>query len=442
MQKIFSITNVYSNGIKHKIIYIFGIKFSVKIRKTNEEKIKKRFLKLQKRFSKTEKSLKNKKIINIAFMVSLVSMFPAQPLFEYFLKHKQRYNVKILIIPDFRFGIENAKKIQKTTYDELSKLYGESNLIVCPIEKEKDKTDIKKIADIIIPTLPYDVSHKKYNLRNLIKLKILPAYINYGYFRSKYDRELISSGTYSSYWKIFVENEYNLQEYKDFEKINGLNCVLAGYCKMDLYKNDIEQTKEKKTVMIAPHHSVEGGFNDILSLSNFYKYAEFFLDLPKLYPNINFIFRPHPALFLCLEKEEFWGSEKVKKYIDAMKNMKNVKYSEGGNYLNDFAESDALIQDCGSFLVDYFYTKKPQCYMLKNTKQIDETFSTFGKCCLDNVYRAFEKKDIINFINNVVINENDFMKEKRENFAQSKVMLNYPNVAHVIGNYFNQIFGE
>ena len=194
--------------------------------------------------------------------------------------------------------------------------------------------------------------------------------------------------------------------------------------------------------MIAPHHSVEGGFNDILSLSNFYKYAEFFLDLPKLYPNINFIFRPHPALFLCLEKEEFWGSEKVKKYIDAMKNMKNVKYSEGGNYLNDFAESDALIQDCGSFLVDYFYTKKPQCYMLKNTKQIDETFSTFGKCCLDNVYRAFEKKDIINFINNVVINENDFMKEKRENFAQSKVMLNYPNVAHVIGNYFNQIFGE
>ena len=124
-----------------------------------------------------------------------------------------------------------------------------------------------------------------------------------------------------------------------------------------------------------------------------------------------------------------------------MKSYKNVRYSDGGNYLRDFAESDALIQDCGSFLVDYFYTKKPQCYMLKNKEQINETFSDFGKLCLENVYKAYNSDDIINFINEVVINENDYMKDQRDKFAEAEVMINYPNVSEKIVDLFNQIFG-
>ena len=275
----------------------------------------------------------------------------------------------------------------------------------------------------------------------MINSGILPAIVNYGYFRSKFDRKLISSSSYSMYWKIFVENSYNLQEYKDFQIINGENCVLTGYCKMDLYESCKSKEKDRKVIMIAPHHSVQGGYNDILSLSNFYKYADFFLELPKQYPDIDFIFRPHPALFFCLEQENFWGKEKVANYINKIKSFKNVRYSDGENYLDDFAESDALIQDCGSFLVDYFYTQKPQCYMLKNVEQIEDTFSNFGKFCLDNVYKAFSKEDIINFIDEVVINEDDSMKEKRENFAKYEVMINYPNVSSVIGKVFNDIFG-
>ena len=34
-----------------------------------------------------------------------------------------------------------------------------------------------------------------------------------------------------------------------------------------------------------------------------------------MYPEINFIFRPHPALFMLLSKEEFWGKKKVENYI-------------------------------------------------------------------------------------------------------------------------------
>ena len=440
LENLFSVRNYFYNNIMHKIIYIFGIKISIKT-KIN----KKVFFKLQEIYRHKEKELKKKKTINVVFMLSLISMFPARPLFEYLLKNKNRYkyDVKILIVPDQRFGLKNAISSQLKAYEELSAAYGADNILVSSVDGRLDTIDIKNLADIIIPALPYDITHPKYSLYNLINLGILPALVNYGYFRSIYDRNLIVSNTYSMYWKVFTENNYNLQEFKNFQQINGKNCVLTGYCKLDFYesiKNTINK-KDRKVIMISPHHSVEGGYNSIMHLSNFYKYADLFLKLPELYPDIDFIFRPHPALFFCLERKNFWGSEKVEKYIKKMKSYKNVRYSDGGDYLRDFAESDALIQDCGSFLVDYFYTKKPQCYMLKNKEQINETFSDFGKLCLENVYKAYNSDDIINFINEVVINENDYMKDQRDKFAEAEVMINYPNVSEKIVDLFNQIFG-
>ena len=46
----------------------------------------------------------------------------------------------------------------------------------------------------------------------------------------------------------------------------GENTVLTGYCKMDEYKN-ISNPYNKKNIIIAPHHSIKGGFNDIIQLS-------------------------------------------------------------------------------------------------------------------------------------------------------------------------------
>lgn len=192
--------------------------------------------------------------------------------------------------------------------------------------------------------------------------------------------------------------------------------------------------------MIAPHHSLTGGFNNILSLSNFDRYAELFLSLPDMYPNINFIFRPHPALFLFLSKNENWGNEKVNSYILKMKSKKNVIYSNGGDYFEEFSQSDALIDDCGSYLVEYFYTQKPQCYLLKKEADINNKFIEFGKKCLSYCYIAYNEKDIIQFIEDVVIRENDIKKDQRIHFAKENIMYNYQYASDNIIQYFKNIF--
>jgi hypothetical protein len=295
---------------------------------------------------------------------------------------------------------------------------------------ENDNFDIRKEVDIVVPSLPYDTSIDKYNIKNFHKNNKLSVLINYGFFRSIYDRKIYATYTYSSYWKVFLESEYNLSEYKDYSLSKGQNAILSGYCKMDTYK-EIER-KQGTTIMICPHHSVDGGHNDYLSLSNFITYAELFLALPSKYPSITFIFRPHPVLFMFLEKPSQWGKARVDDYISKMKAHVNLIYSEQADYFQDFAMSDGIIQDCGSYLVEYFYTKKPCCYMLKAKSDINEKFTELGKLCLDNCYIAYEEKQIIEFIDNVIINKHDPKRISREYFAEEKVMFNYPNATDAI----------
>lgn len=421
-----------ANG--RRSIYFFGIKiFSYKSKKKNaysclsQEDIEA----IQAKYKIIESKLKNKvkdgQKINVAFLVGLPSMFPAKTIMLEMFKDKD-FNVTLIVIPDFRFGMEHCHENLKKSYQEYSEIFN-GNILLSSADPEKDTINLKEIADIVFLPVPYDISHPKYNLSNIIKSEILPAFINYSNYNAKYDRnQLIASPVFSLFWKVFVDTKDNLEEFQNYSLIKGKNAVLTGYCKMDEFKNSLQHSS-KKTIMIAPHHSILGGFNDILALSNFLKYSELFLNLPNQYPNINFIFRPHPALFPVLEKDKFWGKKKVDQYISDMKSKPNVIFSDYGNYFQDFANSDGIIQDCGSFLTEYFYTLKPQCYMLKDPSDIDEKFISMGKKCLKNSYIAYTQDDIRNFIENVIIKEADVMKEQREIFAKSEVMLNYPNAS-------------
>ena len=74
---------------------------------------------------------------------------------------------------------------------------------------------------------------------------------------------------------------------------------------------------------------------------------------------------------------------------------------------------------------------QPCCYMLKNSNDINKVFLPMGQKCLDNYYKAFNKDDILNFIDNVVIKGIDPMKSQRDKFLQ-ELRLNYSNVAQII----------
>lgn len=69
--------------------------------------------------------------------------------------------------------------------------------------------------------------------------------------------------------------------------------------------------------------------------------------------------------------------------------------------------------------------------MLKKSDDIKKTFLPMGQKCLDNYYKAFNKEEICEFIENVVMKGIDSMKSQRDKFLQ-ELRLNYPNVAQII----------
>nr|MCR5224723.1 CDP-glycerol glycerophosphotransferase family protein [Alphaproteobacteria bacterium] len=293
-----------------------------------------------------------------------------------------------------------------------------------------DKCDI-----VFVPSNDERIEFREYKIYNILLKGILSCYISYGYYVTKDDSFTIVD-TPNLCWKIFVENALNLEDLKERQPIHGKNAVVTGYPKADAFFGLTKTTHKRKKIIIAPHHSIHGyGLQ-----GQFLKYSELFLKLPKIYPQIDFIFRPHPLLYYTLIQQKYWGEEKTKEYFNEISSYSNCIYDTDPNYYQTFIDSDGIIHDCGSFLPEYLFTPNPPCYMLRDLKAIDEYFNAFGKRCLEYYYKAFNQDDIIKYIEDIVIKGNDPLRSKRENFAKKNVKYNYPNASEKIVKYIKQQF--
>ena len=384
--------------------------------------------------------------IKCLFFVTSPSLFPAKPLFDAMM-HDEAFDPCIIVIPDLRWYRSSPEKEMERCLNELKAVSPHDRVLAACRDAKGEWQSPANGADIVCYPLPYDdIYAPQYAPRNAIKSGFLPISVNYGYFRSIYDRSLMGLNHYAWMWKAFFECEETMDEYRKYSIMDG-NADLTGYIKMDsLAKNSVfsgDHSKPcRKRVLVALHHSVEGGTNKTLALANFVRYSDFFAGLPEKYPSIDFTFRPHPFLFKVMAQPAQWGATKTREYIANLKAKPNVTWSDGGDYFREFSVSDACIQDCGSYLVEYFYTKKPCCYMLKSSDDINTKFSPLGRQCLDNCYLAYDTSAIDNFLLDVVLAGNDPKKANRERFAD-KVMLNFPNAAMVaLSHIKDAIMGE
>ena len=368
------------------------------------------------------------KSLRTVFLITSASMFSARPLFDCMLEDSA-FDPIVAVVPDFRRG-DSAEQYMHESVEELRREgYQDDHIAVACADELGRWNDLCEGADIVVYSMPYyQISSFRYSPYYSVGRDFLPIMVNYGFYRSKYDRKLLALDAYGYMWKVLLECDETLEEYQRFATYGGENAVETGYVKMDSLAKKVKHPSDRKTVLVALHHSIEGGMNDTLSLANFIRYLDYFRDLPDKYPELDFIYRPHPFLFDALKRVEGWDDRSVLYFIREMKMKPNVTWSDGGDYLQEFADSDACIQDCGSFLVEYLYTGNPCCYMLKEPGDREEKFVELGKECLDQCYLAYSTDEIDSFIADVVLGGNDTKREAREDLA-SHVMHNYPHAA-------------
>ena len=174
-----------------------------------------------------------------------------------------------------------------------------------------------------------------------------------------------------------------------------------------------------KRVIWAPHWTV-GEADSFFSTSTFLQYADFMLELARKYSSqIQFCFKPHPMLHNRLCRLEGWGRERADAYYRKWQELPNAQYNNG-EYVGLFKQSDALIHDCGSFLIEYLMTGKPCMYLFREVKKAPD-LNRMSIDALECHYHGYTKEHIEEFLLNL-LSGHDSMLRDRQSYRETYLL--------------------
>jgi hypothetical protein len=381
--------------------------------------------------------------LNIIFLVNEKSKWSSQSLYNEF-KKESRINVNIAVCePPYKIFNKRTKTdcflkdydFFKNIDKEAIKLYD---------EKANKSLSLEGLnADIIFYQQPWGVGR----YASKIIGKALNAYFPYSFLLTDNNRMHYNLYSFHPFlWKYFTQSEEHKNLYLSFDKQAEEKLVVSGYSKLDTYfDNEIiddtnlwKITKKENTyikrVIYAPHHS----FNKVsLGLSTFDWNNKYFLTLAKENKDIQWIYKPHPALKHCCIKYKLMSEKEYDDYVTQWNSLANAKVYDSGNYFDIFKTSDALITDCASFLAEYLPTKKPIIF-IDSKKSIG--FNPIGEKIIKNYYKASSIEELNDLIKKVIIQGDDYLYEKRMQ-SLKYVLPNKEKSAIFIKDHLKEIFG-
>ena len=375
------------------------------------------------------RKIRKKDFIRVVFILTEVGVWKTEKLYLKMLNHP-RFQPQLLVIPSLE---------DQYAYNEM-KVFLDKKKYTYTTLNENETIQKRLKPDIIFYQKPYSkVISRKY--RYYYNLQSLFCFVNYG-IHSVLEKHILNQPMLNFAWQVYYENTTCSKEASSLMNNGGHNCVVTGLPIMDelieaskiSIKKDI--VKQKKTIIWAPHHTIPIKKN-WLNYSTFLDYADFMIEVAQKYQDkIEFVFKPHPLLEPKLRK--FWGEKKTQAYYEKWRNMPNTRV-ELGKYIDLFQESDAMIHDCSSFIIEYQYFNKPVMF-LQNGEDHSYNMCSMAKEAYNLHIFGYNKEDIINFIENNVLEGKDYLKSKREAFIKDNLFP--PNGLSATDNIIRSILGS
>ena len=350
--------------------------------------------------------LRHKSQIKVLFVVSEVSMWKTETLYQLMLSHP-RFQPYILPVGDIT---KHDADIEVKTYCN-GKGYDYVQLGL-------DETIQSRIAPDIIfyqQAYPKFIDDKYFEMNNR---ESLFCHVNYC-FQNTVTTNSLNRPLQNIAWMVFSENQICADEIAPIMDNKGCNLKVTGLPFMDellLSKEHYPdpwklQERRKKRIIYAPHHSFMP--EDLVSWSSFLQNGEFILSLAKKYSDeTQWVFKPHPFLEPKLRK--VWGDEKTEWYFNEWRTLPNTQMVDGG-YYDVFKHSDAMLHDCGSFLLEYQYTGNPVMFLHSSQPLKNIRLNKFSEMSKSLHYQAYKNEEIESFLQ-MVIGGEDPMKDKRQAF--------------------------
>ena len=384
--------------------------------KLNQSK-KKKHLKLM------QKKWKNNEPIKICFFVSRINCWMFENIYHIFEK-SGKFQPVIVVKPFLSRGESYMKECMRSTFDALTargfspiKGYDEETDTYLNVRKELN-------PDIIFYTKfwkphfhPYFYIDHFFDRMTLL--------IDYGYNITGHS-EAMNFELQNSVDMYFYYSQKQKEIASKIMNNKAKNVFITGAPKLDpIFSSDYKphdpwkaQAKKKKRIIWAPHHEDKTPPN-MYQLDAFYDLYDVMLEIAEKYSNeVQFAFKPHPLLKEKLYN--YWGHEATDRYYEKWDSLENAQL-EDGEFIDLFLTSDAMILDCLSFIAEYTATGKPSMFTVGSKSRV--LLNDFGKEIYSLLYHAEGdlKKQICEFIENVVLDGNDPLKEQRIKFVNSNM---------------------
>lgn len=243
---------------------------------------------------------------------------------------------------------------------------------------------------------------------------------------------------------FFVEHDSVLRESSRMMHNKGRNLVCTGHPMTEeliaaFRRSSAPVWKQlpghHRKVIWAPHWTI--GDISFYVGSTFLQVCDTMVKIAEKYADrVQFAFKPHPTLYRTLCDHPDWGREKTDAYYARWADMPNGQL-ETGAYADLFAQSDAMIHDSGSFIIEYLLTDKP-CMYLEGEKRFP-LFNELSKAALQCYTKGISQNDIEAFIKNRVLRQNESDNDRRHRFIRDYITP--PNGASAAQNIINAILG-
>lgn len=346
---------------------------------------------------------KEKKKIKVVFLVIFESVWKIDTVFQKMLEDSY-FEPEILICPLMTYDNEAMLK-------EMDSIYNYFKNKGYPVKKslQPDGSFLKLSQlnpDMVFITNPYKLTISEYYEQAF--LNYLTCYVPYYFMATDNagtDFDIYNNPVLQLSWKVYWPHDHCYETQKLVSKNKGSNGLTTGYPAMEaIYLKKSTNNSWKKTsknlkkIIFAPHHTI-GKYST--ALSSFLTFSETMLKLVKKHKNkVQWSFKPHPILKHNLYAHPDWGKEKTDAYYNFWKDQSYTQLDES-EYDDLFMNSDAIIHDCSSFIVEYAFTNKP-CLYLVNENNLEGLLNKFGEGVMQIYEKTKTANGIENFIKNVV----------------------------------------
>lgn len=375
-----------------------------------------------------------KPVIHVVFQVENLGKWKCQSVLDEMMRHP-RFRPSVWFVADFEATPEmvgkNRSMVNAFFERQGVKVLQYPNLQSFP---EQEKPDLVFVCE------PYFHVMKMPHNEGLFDYLI--CYVSYG-IRNMLKPDSFSTIITHAALFNFYENAYIASLGAQFMESGMRNIKVTGHPGGDalLFPSGGQasvwhtRTPGMKKVIWAPHWTINK--DCFFGASTFLEHAAEMQALANEYEGrIQFAFKPHPTLRHVLYAHPEWGREKTDAYYQWWQERPNTQL-ELGEYANLFMQSDAMVHDCGSFMVEYQYADKP-CMFLQTGDM--ESLNQMTRDALACHVKGQTLADIRDFLDREVLEAGDSKRTLRAAFREKYIMP--VNGCSAAQNIIKAILGE